>query len=98
MHRFVYRTGECGRCGSSGKAILGRRAMKQVTAGTTLVSPFRCRMWSLHDRLEEHITEESCKAEIESFQSHGQVVPVIGRPVPEDPGYDFELIFGARRL
>lgn len=63
-----------------------------------LVDPFRCCMWALHDRLEDHITEDSCKAEIESFIRHGQVVPVLGRPVRGDPLYDVELIFGARRL
>jgi ParB family transcriptional regulator, chromosome partitioning protein len=67
-------------------------------SATTLVSPFRCRMWALHDRLEEHITEDTCKTEIDSFESHGQLVAVAGRPLRGEDGYDFELIFGARRL
>ena len=62
------------------------------------VSPFRCRMWTLHDRLEDHITEESCRSEIESFERHGQLVPVLGRPVRDDTAFDVELIYGARRL
>lgn len=62
------------------------------------VSPFRCRMWVEHDRLQDHITEESCKAEIESFLKHGQLLPVLGRPIVEDPAFEVELIFGARRL
>lgn len=62
------------------------------------VNPFRCRMWSLHDRLEEYVTEETCKAEIESFQKHGQLVPVLGRPVRGDDQFDLELVYGARRL
>jgi ParB family chromosome partitioning protein len=61
------------------------------------VSPFRCRVWKLHDRLEELINEKSCKDEIESFQEHGQLVPVMGRRVMEE-GFDVELIYGARRL
>jgi ParB family chromosome partitioning protein len=61
------------------------------------VNPFRCRLWALHDRLEEHITEESCKAEIESFLQYGQLVPALGRRV-RDGNYDVELIYGARRL
>lgn len=64
----------------------------------TAVNPFRCRMWSLHDRFEAHITEESCRAEIESFERHGQLVPALGRALPDDPDYDVELIYGARRL
>jgi ParB family chromosome partitioning protein len=62
------------------------------------VSPFRCRLWSLHDRLEEQVTEKSCREEIESFAVHGQLVPVLARPVTGDPAYDFEVVCGARRL
>lgn len=62
------------------------------------MSPFRCRMWTLHDRLEEHINEQMCKAEIESFSLHGQLVPVLGRELKGHPDYDAELIYGARRL
>jgi ParB family chromosome partitioning protein len=62
------------------------------------VDPFRCRMWALHDRLDEYVTEDSCKQEIESFDRHGQFVPVLGRPVRNDPDVDLELIYGARRL
>lgn len=62
------------------------------------VNPFRCRMWDLHDRLDAHITEDSCKAEIESFQRHGQIVPALGRRLIGDPAHDYELIYGGRRL
>jgi ParB family chromosome partitioning protein len=62
------------------------------------VSPFRCRLWALHDRLEEHVTEETCREEIESFLASGQRVPVLGRALKGDPDYDVELIYGARRL
>ena len=62
------------------------------------VNPFRCRMWALHDRLEAGIGEQTCKAEIESFQRHGQLVPALGRPLSGDPNHEVELIYGARRL
>ncbi len=62
------------------------------------VNPFRCKLWPLHDRLEEHVTEQSCRLEIDSFSKHGQLIPVLGRRLRDDPDYDFELIFGARRL
>ena len=62
------------------------------------VSPFRCRMWDLHDRFDAHVTEESCRAEIDSFERHGQLVPALGRPLRGDPDYEVELIYGARRL
>jgi ParB/RepB/Spo0J family partition protein len=62
------------------------------------VSPFRCRMWDMHDRLEGHISAESCRSEIESFRKHGQLVPALGRPLKTAADYDVELIYGARRL
>lgn len=62
------------------------------------VNPFRARMWSLHDRCDHHLNEDTCKAEIDSFSKHGQLVPALGRPVHGDPDYDVELIYGARRL
>jgi len=62
------------------------------------VDPFRCRVWDLHDRLTEGITEESCRAEIDSFIQHGQLVPALARVLHDEPGYDYELIYGARRL
>ena len=61
-------------------------------------NPFRCRMWRLHDRNQECITEDSCREEISSVQRHGQMVPVLGRQLRDDPEHDVELIFGARRL
>jgi ParB family transcriptional regulator, chromosome partitioning protein len=64
----------------------------------TAVNPFRCRVWSLHERLDSDINEATCRAEIESFNKYGQLVPVLGRPVISDPEYDIELIYGARRL
>ena len=62
------------------------------------VNPFRCRVWDLHDRLEEYVTEESCRLEIESFRAHGQLVPALARPVRDDRDYDVEIVYGVRRL
>jgi ParB family transcriptional regulator, chromosome partitioning protein len=73
---------------------------KEWTTMRELVSidPFRCRMWEMHDRLEGSVTEHTCRAEIESFAKHGQLMPVLGRRIPGDPDFDVELIYGARRL
>jgi ParB family chromosome partitioning protein len=62
------------------------------------VDPFRCRVCTLNARMAEHITEASCKPEIESFARHGQLFPVIGRRLQNDPDFDVEVICGARRL
>ena len=62
------------------------------------VNPFRCRLWDLHERLEHTIGEGNCRAEIDSFKEHGQLIPALGRPLQNDPNHDVELICGARRL
>ena len=62
------------------------------------VNPFRCRVWDLHDRLEQLVDEHSCQAEIDSFSRHGQMIPALGRALQNDRNYDVELICGARRL
>ncbi len=62
------------------------------------ISPFLCRMWALHDRLDEHVSEQSCRAEIESFSKYGQQVPALGRPISGEPDCEVELVYGARRL
>ena len=72
-------------CSASGQVIVS-------------VSPFKCRMWALHDRAEEGITEENCREELASFSRHGQLVPALGRPLRNDSRHEIELIFGARRL
>jgi ParB/RepB/Spo0J family partition protein len=68
--------------------------MKEIIA----ISAFECRMWSLHDRLDSQVNENTCRAEIESFLKHGQLVPALGRPLRNDTKHKVELIFGARRL
>lgn len=65
---------------------------------TVRVNPFRCRVWEDHARLEEYVTEESCREEIQSMQKGGQLVPAIGRRIQGDPMHEVEVICGARRL
>jgi ParB family transcriptional regulator, chromosome partitioning protein len=63
-----------------------------------IVSPLRCRVWSMHGRMEEYITEASCREEIQSMREHGQLVPAVGRPLRDDSTYEIEVICGTRRL
>jgi ParB family chromosome partitioning protein len=69
--------------------------------GSTVIielDPFECRVWASHDRPEEELTVASCRAEMEHIRRHGQAVPVIGRPIADDPNWKAEIICGARRL
>ncbi len=71
----------------------------QSDAGSFITAdPFRCRVWDLNDRMEEYVTEESCRAEIASVERDGQLVPVVGRVLRNNPDFDIEIICGARRL
>lgn len=55
-------------------------------------------MWALNSRIEEDVTETSCREETESIERNGQLVPAIGRAVTDDPAFDVEVICGLRRL
>jgi ParB family chromosome partitioning protein len=74
--------------------------MPATKKGHTIVSvsPHKCRMWNLHDRDPELVTEKTCRSEIASFSRLGQLVLVLGRPLRNDPMFEVELIYGARRL
>lgn len=68
-------------------------------AGSLITAdPFRCRVWELNDRIEEYVTEDSCRDEIASVERDGQLVPAVGRPLKGNPDYDIEIVCGARRL
>jgi ParB/RepB/Spo0J family partition protein len=55
-------------------------------------------MWEMHDRLGENIDLTSCASLIESIEKHGQKHPVVARPVSGPDEFEYELIYGARRL
>src|SRR5262245_42306724 len=65
------------------------------------INPFRCRMWSLHDRMPDEGGSAAARQLTESFRLHGQRQPALGRRIPlssRNDGVEIELIYGARRL
>ncbi|HZF30840.1 MAG TPA: ParB/RepB/Spo0J family partition protein [Gammaproteobacteria bacterium] len=62
------------------------------------LNPFACRMWDCHDRLQDDLTDVSCRDVIESFSRDGQKLPVLARPRKAGGDFEHELIYGARRL
>ncbi|WP_289153359.1 ParB/RepB/Spo0J family partition protein [uncultured Salipiger sp.] len=61
------------------------------------VDPARCRMWDRHNREYSLLTEDSCRDLIDGIRAQGkQEFPAIVRPSAE-PGFDYEVICGARR-
>ncbi len=79
---------------SSEKSEWTGSELKQLVS----MDPFQCRMWAHHERLEDYVTEETCREEIDSHSKHGQLIPVLGRSLKNDPWHKVELIYGARRL
>jgi len=55
-------------------------------------------MWEMHDRMSENIDRASCAALIDSIQKHGQKHPVLARAPERPDDFEYELIYGARRL
>ena len=62
------------------------------------VNPFKCRMWEMHDRLSENIDCKSCASLIDSIRKHGQRHAVLARVSDGPDNFEYELIYGARRL
>jgi ParB/RepB/Spo0J family partition protein len=65
------------------------------------ISPFKCRMWSLHDRLADDSSSPANRQLVDSIRLHGQKQPALGRRLPThamNGGCQIELIYGARRL
>lgn len=75
-----------------------RRPVPSDAGSLITVNPFRCRVWDLNNRIEEHVTEDSCRAEIASVQRDGQLVPAVGRRLKGNPDFDIEIVCGSRRL
>lgn len=70
---------------------------RQVHVTLHRIAPARIRMWAGHNRDYSALTPESCADIIDGFRRHEQVVPAIGRRLPEEDEHDVELIVGARR-
>lgn len=78
-------------------AFLQAAAGKRRQVVEYSVDPRRCRMWTYHNRLQDYIDESNCSELIESIRVNGQRQPALARELREDPQFDYELIYGARR-
>lgn len=70
---------------------------RQVHVTLHRVDPTRIRMWAGHNRDYAALTPDNCADIIDGFRRHEQVVPALGRRLPEGGEHDIELIVGARR-
>lgn len=77
--------------------VLAASAGKRKQVSIISVNPKRCKLWNLHNRNQELLSEETCKDIIDSIKLNGQLEPALAREVHNDPNFDFEIIYGSRR-
>jgi ParB/RepB/Spo0J family partition protein len=70
---------------------------KKVKFIAKLVDPRKCKIWNGNVRLQEFISEENTNDLKERINAQGQLVPVLARPIKDDPQYSHEIIYGSRR-
>ncbi len=74
-------------------ASAGKRRQQVVLS----VDPKKSRLWRLHNRDQTLLSESNCHDLIDSIRLHGQQEPALVREVNDEPGIDFEVIYGSRR-
>lgn len=75
-----------------------RRTPAPVSARVVELDPSRVRVWSGNGRAYEHLTAMGCGDLIDAIiAAGGQQIPVVVRPIRDDPHHAFELIVGTRR-
>lgn len=79
------------------QSMLAASAGKRKQVAILSVDPKKCRLWHLHNRDQDHLTEMSCKDLIDSIRLNGQLEPALVRELVNDADYDFEIIYGSRR-
>jgi ParB family chromosome partitioning protein len=62
-----------------------------------LVDPKKCRLWKFHDRDPSWFDEKKSALLISQLRKSEQREPALVRSIPNDPDYDYEIIYGARR-
>lgn len=78
-------------------AVKGVNTAVQRTMKYKEIDPSKCRPWKHHNRPDVWLTPESCKSLIASIKAEGQLELGLVRAVNDEPGIDYEIIYGARR-
>ncbi|ESQ87951.1 hypothetical protein ABAC460_17315 [Asticcacaulis sp. AC460] len=81
------------------ESALARVASGEVSQVTQLLlDPGKVRIWKGNPRLQDQLTEDSCRDLIDAILAEGgQKVPAIVRRVSGDPDHDYEVVAGSRR-
>lgn len=78
-------------------AVRGSNTAIQKTMKYKEIDPEKCRPWRHHNRPEVWLTPENCASLIESIREDGQLELGLVRAVNDEPGIDYEVIYGVRR-
>lgn len=71
-------------------SVLKKQAFKEI-------DPARCRPWIHHNRSKLWLTSQKTGSLIESIRKEGQQELGLVRPISDDSGCDYEIIYGVRR-
>lgn len=70
----------------------------KTTRVSLLLAPSTVRPDGVNPRDFEKLDTKSCKELMEMIAAVGQLAPVLVRPLADDPQYEYQLVYGARRL
>jgi ParB/RepB/Spo0J family partition protein len=79
----------------SGDSSISIQNIRRLTA--IEIEPRLCRPWKFHNRDNDWLTQENCSDLIRSISANGQIEPGLVRKLDNDPDYEYEIIYGARR-
>lgn len=78
-------------------AVEGVSTAIQRTLKFKEIDPAKCRPWRHHNRPAVWLTPDSCEGLIASIRAEGQLELGLVRAVNDEPGIDYEIIYGVRR-
>lgn len=70
---------------------------EKIQKTAIMVDPNECRPWQFHNRDMAWLTQNRCADLIASIKKHGQHQPALVRPLVQDAGVKYEIIYGVRR-
>lgn len=71
---------------------------KKIKFVPKVIDSKKCRLWKGNIRLQEFLDDKNTIELKEKIQAQGQLIPVMARPIKNDPKFTHEIIYGSRRL
>lgn len=71
---------------------------KKVKFIPKVIDSKKCKVWKGNIRLQEFLDDKNTTELKEKIQAQGQLIPVMARPIKNDPQFTHEIIYGSRRL